>query len=625
MNIVNKENLQRFFEGLKSKFVRTVNHQQMDENGNIDITHVESASNIVSSQDQVLSSTFTYRTTGGSTSINSGNATLIKLKGNTQLIDGTYVSTKPTSFESTGFNAFNNLSNSMVLSDATITVVDGTATITQSTGNIVCYCPCVCGITDYIAYDSNCHIIMSGTTESLPQIGSTVTEIGTNLEPPQTSNYTTKSIISPSGSGAKYIVIALYGAIYSQLQIHPRWSGKADETTEDYVAPSTITFPTQGLLDGQTTNLPSWGLAKVNNTFDEMNIEDHVYIQRIGRETTSDSITSITSWEQGNISTVDGTDESSEFSCRTTEFYNFTNVPEGITLLIEDGYEVKAFIYSGESTDDYVSSTNSMIGTVVLLPLDTQYYCFTIAAIQEDETPIPLAPTDLSNDSLKFNERPPVSNKRIRDNTYDYYVLDEPITYSISINGTYVANDYGTERFIFGEGVAVLDVPCEMLYGQNLVDKLRTDVLTISEQTLSSSQQSQVKSNLGIIEYLPTVLYENSSGALSLTLSESSANFKFLEILYKDNFQNTYQSTKVYSPNGKMFSAITTLENASPKTFYTYSTTFQISGTSIQSVRGGQANARDNATSYVQYSGAGGDYCKARIVCVLGYKALSTL
>ena len=78
------------------------------------------------------------------------------------------MSTKPTSFESTGFNAFNNLSNSMVLNDATITVVDGTATITASSGNIVCYCPCVCGITDYIAYDSNCYIITSGTTETLP-------------------------------------------------------------------------------------------------------------------------------------------------------------------------------------------------------------------------------------------------------------------------------------------------------------------------------------------------------------------------------------------------------------------------------------------------------------------------
>ena len=37
----------------------------------------------------------------------------------------------------------------------------------------------------------------------------------------------------------------------------------------------------------------------------------------------------------------------------------------------------------------------------------------------------------------------------------------------------------------------------ESFYGQNLEDKLRTDVVTISAQALSAAQQAQVRTNVG--------------------------------------------------------------------------------------------------------------------------------
>ena len=48
-----------------------------------------------------------------------------------------------------------------------------------------------------------------------------------------------------------------------------------------------------------------------------------------------------------------------------------------------------------------------------------------------------------------------------------------------------------------------------------------------------------------------TVLYNNTTGTTgNITLSQSSANFNYLEIFFKDSYSNC-GSVKVYSPNGK--------------------------------------------------------------------------
>lgn len=79
------------------------------------------------------------------------------------------------------------------------------------------------------------------------------------------------------------------------------------------------------------------------------------------------------------------------------------------------------------------------------------------------------------------------------DSSYIYAVRTSPVTYSISLDGEYGASDHGMELFI-GSSVPVT---ASSLYGQDLKGKLRRDVLTISQQTLTAAQKSQVKSNLG--------------------------------------------------------------------------------------------------------------------------------
>ena len=79
------------------------------------------------------------------------------------------------------------------------------------------------------------------------------------------------------------------------------------------------------------------------------------------------------------------------------------------------------------------------------------------------------------------------------DTSYIYAVRILPQTYSISLDGEYTVSDHGTELFT---GTSV-PVQASSLYGNDLKGKLRRDVLTISQQSLTAAHKAQVKSNLG--------------------------------------------------------------------------------------------------------------------------------
>lgn len=79
------------------------------------------------------------------------------------------------------------------------------------------------------------------------------------------------------------------------------------------------------------------------------------------------------------------------------------------------------------------------------------------------------------------------------DTNYIYAVRVAPATYTISLSGEYTVSDHGLEMFM---GTSI-PVTASSLYGNDLKGKLRRDVLTISQQTLTSAQKAQVKNNLG--------------------------------------------------------------------------------------------------------------------------------
>lgn len=79
------------------------------------------------------------------------------------------------------------------------------------------------------------------------------------------------------------------------------------------------------------------------------------------------------------------------------------------------------------------------------------------------------------------------------DENWIYAVRQFPVTYTISLDGEYTVSDHGLEMFA---GTSV-PVTASSLYGNDLKGKLRRDVLTISQQTLTSAQQAQVLNNIG--------------------------------------------------------------------------------------------------------------------------------
>ena len=82
----------------------------------------------------------------------------------------------------------------------------------------------------------------------------------------------------------------------------------------------------------------------------------------------------------------------------------------------------------------------------------------------------------------------------------------------------------------------------------------------------------------------PTTLFSSSSGTIgTITLSQSAANFTYLEIFYTDNNGRQPQSVKVYSPNGKYvsLSCIEPSTSGNEPRVYVRVSGWTISGTSM--------------------------------------------
>ena len=121
-----------------------------------------------------------------------------------------------------------------------------------------------------------------------------------------------------------------------------------------------------------------------------------------------------------------------------------------------------------------------------------------------------------------------------------------------------------------------------------------------------------------------TLLFNNDSQPMSgaITLSESAANYKMLEICFKTN-DGFYDSAKVYNPNGKnviLWTAGVTASEGNHGRVYAKIKVVNISGTII--------NTSDNASYYrtaqkdtaVTGVGTVGDYIA--ITQVIGYKSI---
>lgn len=84
------------------------------------------------------------------------------------------------------------------------------------------------------------------------------------------------------------------------------------------------------------------------------------------------------------------------------------------------------------------------------------------------------------------------------------------------------------------------------------------------------------------IQAKPITLYLNTSGSMgSITLSQSAANFNYLEIFFENNQSNLSRSIRVMTPNGKNIAIESIEPDASNVATYLRTAFYNISGTSI--------------------------------------------
>ena len=112
------------------------------------------------------------------------------------------------------------------------------------------------------------------------------------------------------------------------------------------------------------------------------------------------------------------------------------------------------------------------------------------------------------------------------DTNYIYLERAAVIEYDLDdyeISGMYAVNDHGLELFN-GTDIAVYTV---IVYGNNLKNKLERDVLTISQQTLTSAQQDQVMTNIGAKQAIATLnskLLQYASVSVTIPSSGTTTN-----------------------------------------------------------------------------------------------------
>ena len=133
------------------------------------------------------------------------------------------------------------------------------------------------------------------------------------------------------------------------------------------------------------------------------------------------------------------------------------------------------------------------------------------------------------------------------DTNYIYVVRASAVEVAFELDGTYTVSDHGIE---FYTATTTTPPVTESIYGDNLKDKLRTDVLTISQQTLTSGQQAQVQSNIGLV---PTQATDKTvpgfvaDARVIKTLSEQIGNFGYYVLLNKTSVTSSYATYNTYN------------------------------------------------------------------------------
>ena len=247
---------------------------------------------------------------------------------------------------------------------------------------------------------------------------------------------------------------------------------------------------------------------------------------------------------------IDGTYTALEFATTTTGTRTTITPVSGAFSIPDDGY---LFVTGGNATDtaiwmtwsdwgngynwtgseqgEFAAYIESEIDLSTFMSTNFPYGLMQVGTVQDEiNLNIGIATSRVVRQAYNSTN---LANAKASGRQYEYdedYIYIEretPVTYTVEIDGDYVAYDHGLEYFTGTEQ----DVYAQTLYGANLKNKLERDTLTISQQSLTSAQQTQVRSNINAAskeEVKPITIsltnVTNANGSYSNTTSNSNVS-----------------------------------------------------------------------------------------------------
>ena len=568
MSFLDNNGLSYFYQKIKRIFVRSVNSKIPDAVGNIDITNVATADNLTSPDAQGSYDYFVYRTSGGSASLSSGEAQLVYVDGNMKIngrtpenfliqtnnnITVTYSASIWKQYlndPASGIYLFTYTKPTSRVSTLSWTSA-GSWNFAPASGSTVSNInPDSYGIYVSNVVNPSVSISVSGTSTVVATVvpdtwfsvmsGSGVynfTYYVPDLQEDPTGVegwYYNQELITLTDYGITANGTAANGSIITINSV----TGTPDSTVRvDYTKynPGTIVIPTPtkfcatgfNQFDKNTMYI---GNANISGGKIARNTGTYVcYCKAVGGVTNGYVAFS----SNGTILNIGwcaelpaiGSDVVTTGAAITSTLSSIPFSENGYVVVVVSNMEDLCIHprWSGGADEDfaeYVAPSEIDLPTEDLegntIPLGT-WGMPAVGAIADrlnlDAGTYVQRIDRLANTSSNLSYVQGLETPYEYDNDYIYYVLSEPITYTVDVDPTYIVNDWGTEEFI-GATVAL---GAQTLYGQNLRDKLRTDVLTISQQTppLTVVQKNRVAENLGQAIHLTATL-----NAASVTVTD---------------------------------------------------------------------------------------------------------
>lgn len=551
MSFLDKNGLAYFYRKLKEKFIRSVTAGSdilvPDSDGNVTITNVATANNLTSPDAQTSYDTYIYRTSGGSASLTSGNAQLMYVDGNIDIVgrveedfnitatnnlnvscdaetwkntistSGTYYFryARPTSsvaaqswstsgaWTSDGVGAIILASYGLTVGN----VVDPSISISATGSGITNVTVVPDTFMGQMTEDGTYNFVYSTTNSSWQYIAEDVDLSTYGISITGTpSDGDTISVNLVMGTPDSVVTVVYTAAEQGTINVATPTGFSAtgfNQFDKETMYIANATFANGTISNG--ANYVAYCRAKGNVDNGYVAYSENEYILGIGWCANIPAIGS----------TVVTTDAAVSASLASIPFVEDGYVVVEVTDMTDLCVHPK---WSGSADTDYAEYVEPSVITFptedtegVDLPLKT-YGMPRIGAVVDtldlDAGTYVQRIGRLANTTANMSTVQSYGTAYDYDSEYIYYVLPNSVIYQIDVSPDYIVNDWGTEEFLG----TTIPLSAQTLYSQNLRDKLRTDVLTVSQQTpaLTNTQRNQISENLGQTLHKTVTLNANS-------------------------------------------------------------------------------------------------------------------